>query len=375
MTQPLVFDGHLDLAMSAIDYNRDITRPVADLRRMEPPEGHPEAGICTVSLPALAEGGVGVCMATLFARAANREASLSGWASPALARAAVQGQLGYYRTLERQGWVRIITSGQALQEHEHQYRAWLQVRQQLASGRSAEELAGLPAPVPPLGVILLMEGADPLLAPDDVEEWVRAGVRAMGLAHYGPNRYAHGTGSDGGLLPGARDILAQMEAHHVVLDTSHLADDAFWQALEHCSGRVMASHSNCRVFAPGNRQLTDAQIDALIQRNAVIGIVLETSMLAGERGRQGGREAVDLADVVDHIDHICQRAGSHQHVGLGSDLDGGFGLERVPAGIDTVADLHRLAEHLDARGYTAEQVADILSGNWLRFWTEALSVH
>lgn len=367
MTEPFVFDGHLDLAMSAIDYNRDITLPVADLRRLEPPEGHPEAGVCTVSLPALAEGGVAFCMATLFARVANRKASLSGWASPALARAAIEGQLAYYRTLGRQGFLRIMTTAQALQEHGDQYRDYAQATTSRQTPPTPEGPSG-----PPLGVILLMEGVDPLLTPDEVEEWVQAGVRAMGLAHYGPNRYAHGTGSDGGLLPGAREVLAHMEANGVVLDTSHLADESFWEAMEHFSGRVMASHSNCRVFAPGNRQLTDAQIDALIQRDAVIGIVLETSMLAGERGRQGGREAVDLADVVDHIDHICQRAGSHRHVGLGSDLDGGFGRERVPTGIDTVADLPRLGEHLDARGYTSDQVADILGGNWMRFWTDAL---
>src|SRR5690606_15433954 len=193
-----------------------------------------------------------------------------------------------------------------------------------------------------------------------------------GPAHYGPNVYAHGTGSEGGLTPGGRELLRVMEAAGLVLDVSHLADRAFWEALDAFRGPVMASHSNCRALAPGPRQLDDRQIKALIERDAVIGIALETSMLAGERGRLGGREAVGWADVVAHIDHICQLAGSSRHVGLGTDLDGGFGRERIPAPLDSVRDVPRLAQALAERGYSPGDVEAILAGNWLRFWERVL---
>jgi membrane dipeptidase len=112
----------------------------------------------------------------------------------------------------------------------------------------------------------------------------------------------------------------------------------------------------------------------LIERNAVIGAALDSWMLcrSGWVRGQTPREAVTLCDVADHVDHICQLAGNAMHVGIGSDLDGGFGTEQTPLEIDTIADLQKLQPILKARGYSDDDVAGIFYGNWLRFFSEAL---
>lgn len=218
-----------------------------------------------------------------------------------------------------------------------------------------------------------MECADPLPSPESIVAWVQAGVRAVGPAHYGPNVYAHGTGAPGGLTQGGRRLLQLMDALGVVLDTSHLSERAFWEALDGFSGPVMASHSNCRALVPGDRQLDDAQLRQVIQREGVVGIALETGMLEG-RPAGTGRVGVGVDDVVRHIDHVCQLAGSARHVGLGTDLDGGFGRERIPEGLDSAADLPRLRDALLAKGYSREDADLVMYGNWLRFWQRALPV-
>lgn len=367
--RPLIVDAHLDLAMNALEYGRSLLLPLEEIRRREGPDGGPGgAGVCTVTIPALREAGVFLCGATVYARVGEPTAGLSGCPDQAAAYGVARGHLAYYEALARQGVIRIVTSADGLAAHRREWRdGWAGRRLGRPAQRSAEEPAS-----PPLGIILLMECADPLLHPGDVERWAAAGLRAVGPAHFGPNIYAHGTGSEGGLTPGGRELLRIMEGARLVLDVSHLADQAFWEAMDAFRGPVMASHSNCRALAPGPRQLDDGQIKTLIERDAVIGIALETAMLAGERGRLGGREAVGWDDVAAHIDHICQLAGSSRHVGLGTDLDGGFGRERVPAPLDSVRDVPGLAHALADRGYGPDDVTAIMGGNWLRFWERVL---
>lgn len=355
--KPFIVDAHLDLAMNALEYNRDLLLPVEEIRRLEKEaldrgwRGH-GGGECTVSLPAMRRAGIVLCVGTVYARIGEIRANLTGWASQANARAIALGHLGYYQTLARQGHLRFIGTRQDLEAHLQQV--------------TGQEPA-------PLGVVLLMECADPLLTPREVEEWWQQGVRAVGPAHYGPNVYAHGTGSGGGLTPPGRELLGYMEQLGMVLDTSHLSERAFWEAVDAYAGPVMASHSNCRVLAPGDRQLSDEQLKAIIQRDGVVGIVLEISMLGGGRLQgQAPTPPVDLQRVADHIDHICQLAGNARHVGLGTDLDGGFGRERVPRGIDSITDLPRLGEVLARRGYGTEDIQAVMGGNWVDFWRRNL---
>src|SRR5690606_27958750 len=152
-------------------------------RRREGPHGAPGAGICTVTIPALREAGVFLCGATVYARVGEPVAGLSGCADQAAAHGVARGHLAYYEALAQQGAIRIVASADGLAAHR---REWLEG---WAGGRPRNPAQGWAegAAAPPLGIILLMECADPLLRPGDVERWVGAGLRAVGPAHYGPN--------------------------------------------------------------------------------------------------------------------------------------------------------------------------------------------
>lgn len=354
----LVFDGHLDLAMNALAYGRDLALPLDALRRREAAfRDDGNRGTATVSLEELRRGRVFACAATLFARAARTAAptqmlrrSDSDFASTALAHAAAHGQLAWYRWLERHGHLRMISSAPALAEHAATWRD--------------------PAvPAPPLGAIVLMEGADAVTSLDELRLWHEAGVRVMSLTHTEANAWAGGNNTTDRLTAAGIELLGAMDEAGMILDLSHLADAGFFAALDAFPGRVLASHSNCRSLAPGARQISDEQIRLIAGRGGVIGVALHTGMLSGGRP---ARSEVSFEQVALHIDHICQLTGSADHAAIGSDLDGGFGREQTPVELDTAADLHAIAPHLTARGYTADDLNAILSGNWLRFYVEAL---
>jgi membrane dipeptidase len=355
----LIFDAHLDLAWNALDWNRNLALPVAEIRRQEQARGQSGKGqgCNTVSFPALRDGKVGIFIATLLARLFRPTAipAVERYSSMHAAYAAAQGQLNYYRLLEEQGVLRWIRDRNGLQSHA---RAWL------ASGEPKE----------PLGFILSMEGADPILSPSQVAEWWLSGLRIVGLTHYGVSPYAHGTGATGGLFPEGRSLLRAMEEVGMILDVTHLSDEGFDEALDLYSGPVLASHHNCRSLVPHQRQLTDGQIKRLVQRGAVIGMALDAWMLSPGwvRGETTPEQAgVRLEAVIDHIDHVCQIAGNIDHVGLGTDLDGGFGREQCPSDLDTIADLQQLGGLLARRGYDAEAIKKVLHGNWLHFFETA----
>jgi membrane dipeptidase len=355
----LIFDAHLDLAWNALDWNRDLRLPAADIRRHEREQGMTGKGrgCNTVSFAELRRGKVAIFIATLLPRLlrANQVPVVQRYASMEAAYAAAHGQLAYYRALEQQGLLRWIKDWPGLEAH---VVAW----QKQENGRE------------PLGFILSMEGADPVLAPEQVEEWWQAGLRIIGPAHYGVSPYAHGTGTEGGLFPPGRPLLKAMERVGMILDVTHLSDRCFDEALDIYGGPVLASHHNCRALVPDQRQLTDDQIKRLVARGAVIGAALDTWMLypGWVRGQTTPEEAgVKLEAMIDHIDHVCQLAGSARHAAIGTDLDGGYGREQSPIDLDTIADLQRLPDLLRGRGYAEEAVEGIMYGNWVQFFREA----
>lgn len=352
----LIFDAHLDLAWNGVEWDRDIRLPVTEIRQREQGMTGKSRGHNTVSLPEMHRGQVGCCIATLLARLVRLTEipAFARYASMTAAYGAAHGQLAYYRALEAEGWLRCIMDWPTLEAH---VRAW-------QSGGEAE----------PIGYILSMEGADPILSPEQVEEWWNAGLRIIGPAHYGISPYAHGTGTEGGLFPAGKPLLKEMERVGMILDVTHLTDQAFDEALDHFGGPVLASHHNCRSLVPNQRQLTDKQIKRLIDRGAVIGTAFDAWMLSPGwiRGQSQPKEAgVSLESVVDHIDHVCQLAGNARHAALGSDLDGGFGREQSPYDLDTIADLQQIPELLRRRGFGEEAVAGIMHNNWLRLFQEA----
>ena len=360
MTIPL-FDAHLDLAWSAVFFNRDLKLPVSEVRQREAAmTDEPARGRGTVTLPELRKAGVAVCVATLLARGGPGQKPQAGYKRTDLdyvngdvAHCAAHAQLAWYRLMEAQGQVRLIRTASQLDKH---WQAWL---------RDPHNL--------PLGVILSMEGADPVVTPAQLEEWWAHGLRAIGPAHYGRGQYAYGTATDGPLGTRGVELLRRMEELGILVDVTHLSDRSMAEALDVFGGPVLASHHNCRALVPGDRQLTDEQIRRLVARDAVIGLALDAWMLypGWERGRTSP-QVVGLEAAADHIDHVCQLAGSTRHSGIGSDLDGGFGTEQTPRDLDTIADLQKLAGILESRGYTRTDVDAIFHGNWLRFFKGAL---
>ncbi len=348
----LIVDAHLDLAWNALQWNRDLTSSVYTLRTRE--SGTPGKGraMNTVALPELAQGRVALCFATLLARSTGVPVPYLDYPTPAQAYGVAYGQLAYYHALEQQERVRIITGPAELDAHVTEWQTW--------------EAEGALVAAPPLGIVLSFEGADPILQPDTLDEWYRLGVRLIGPAHYGPGRYAGGTGTELGLTALGEVLLGEMERLGITLDLTHLSDRAFWQALERYSGHVFASHNNCRALVPHQRQFSDTQLRAIIERGGVIGAAMDTWMLQpGWVHGVSTNEETALAAVVDHIDHICQLAGNSRHAALGSDLDGGFGREQSPVDLDTIADLQQVIPLLAARGYRDEDIARICHGNWL----------
>jgi membrane dipeptidase len=350
----MIIDAHLDLAMNAMEWNRDLRLPVNEIRKGEAGlTDMPDRGNGTVSLPALRRAGIGLVVATQISRVQLPGTVLPANKSAAQAWARTQGQLHWYREMERTGEMRQICNLADLDNHLLQW--------------TSDD---------PIGFILSLEGADSLVTPDYLDLAFEYGLRAVGPAHYGPGRYANGTDSSGGLNDYGKTLLKKMDAYNMILDTAHLCDDAFWQALELYHGPLWSSHSNCRSLVNHNRQISDEMISALAARNAVIGVALDAWMMVPnwKRGLSTARAMhCGLEVLIDHIDHICQVTGSSDYVGIGSDLDGAFGKEQSPYDLDTAADLIGLAPLLSSRGYSEKDVEKILSGNWLNLMRKAFA--
>ena len=309
-------------------------------------------GTNTVSFPEMRRGEIGICLATLYGRMANRDTGLTGSATPQSCYALGMAHLAYYRAMERAGVMKQIRTRKDLQQH---LDCWNFDTQRT-----------------PFGYIVSMECADMIVDPGLVQEFYDYGVRAIGLTHYGINRYGGGTGTEVGLQPAAKQILEQMESLNIPLDLTHTSDPSFWDAVKWFNGRVLASHQNARKFADWQRQFTDDMIRVVIERDGVLGMVFDAIMLQPGYERGKTKPTVTLARTVENIDHICQMAGNARHVGIGSDLDGGYGTEQTPTDLDTIADLQKLVPLLEKRGYSKADVPGILHGNWLRFFGETL---
>ena len=352
-----IIDAHLDLSMNAMEWNRDLRLPVSEIRKSEAGmTDKPDRGKGTVSLPALRKGRVGLVVATQIARYTDPDNPLPGWNSPEQAWAQTQCQLAWYREMERCGEMVMINDLPSLENH---ISLW-----------NNDE----PDTHKPIGYILSLEGADSIVTLEHLQTAYNYGLRALGPAHYGPGRYANGTDASGRLSPMGKSLLREMERLHLILDATHLCDDAFWDAMDLFNGPVWASHHNCRALVNHNRQLSDAMIKILIDKKAVIGMALDAWMMVPHwiRGVSDPETMhCSLEIMADHIDHICQLAGNVLHVAIGTDLDGAFGKEQCPYDLDTIAELQKLPAILLKRGYTKQDIELILQGNWLRFLRNA----
>jgi len=347
----LLVDGHEDIAFNVVCGGRDCRRAARETRDADAVRRADAAplGEAMLGLADWRQARVAVIAATIFVepeRSRFNPHPANRYRTADEAHAAARRQLEVYRALSGDdGPFRIVRSGADL---DAVVEAWRRPG------------------TPPIGLILLMENADPIRTPDEVAEWHDAGVRIVGPAWMG-TRYCGGTFEPGPLTPEGRELLDRMAARGMVLDTSHMADEAFDEAVERYRGPVIASHSNPRALVPGDRHLSDAMIRALVVKDGVIGHVPYNAFLVpGWRASGARKDAATLATVVRAIDYVCDLAGSARHVAIGSDFDGGFGAESTPVGLETVADLPRIGEALADRGYRDDEVAAFTHGNWLR---------
>jgi len=367
----LIVDAHLDLAYNVLGWQRDYRRSARWNRRRE--AGAPaerENGQCCVGLPELVRGRVGIVFGTIFVEPSQRRYSNSPitYRDEKEAHAEGMAQLDFYRRWpEQEPHVKLIGSQRDLSDVLNTWGL-----QSDASGRLTVLPDRQTPAIHPVGIVPLMEGADPILEPKELERWVERGVRIVGPAWH-RTRYSAGSDAPGGLTNLGRELLEVIAQLGVVLDVSHMAHRALFEALDTFEGKhIIASHSNPYRIVPDERHLPDPAIEAIAERGGVIGIVLYNKFLKRGWGTGSKKRDVTLDDVVRAIDHVCQVTGSANYVGIGSDFDGGLGARQIPWEMDSSRDLGKIGAELARRGFDPDDVDKIMGGNWLRILRAAL---
>ncbi len=353
----LIVDAHADIAFNMLTYGRDYTRSAAETRKLEIGSAIPQDnGDSLIGWPDYQRGHVAVIFATLFASPIRFKTS----------------------DLENQVY-------RDFNEAHKLYREQLMIYHRMtdsipdkfrliASNADLSLILNHWQNTPPaegghpVGMVVLMEGAEAVRSPAELEEWYELGVRLIGPAWVG-TRYCGGWREPGPLTDDGRKLLAAMADYNFVLDLSHMDEQAAIEALDIYRGPVVGTHGNCLSLMPNsnsNRHFSDRIIQGIIERDGVVGVVpFNTYLKVGWERKKSRREEVPLDAVARHIDHICQLAGDSLHAGIGSDFDGGFGVQSVPPEIDTIADMQNLVSLLQARGYSETDTANILGGNWV----------
>ncbi len=358
------FDAHLDLAYLA-ENGRDLHASLKNCRGRYQP--------ASVTLPTMVEGNVRHCLATIFTEGVDTtkaDQETGAFTYP----------FGDADAAYRAGMRQMLL-----------YNAWRDagvIRQMPRRGHPPtnpiEPVAdGCPLEGGPINMGVLIECADPITDPDELELWVEKGVVAIGMAWWHQSRYAGGNGTKhtkpgNGLTDLGRSLVRAMDDLDVVHDLSHLSQRSVDELLSMTDRAVMASHSNCRVLMGDSNSLanqrhqSDEVIAEIANRGGVIGVNLLSAFLqpgldgGGRQGGKGGRASMDW--VVRHIEHICEVTGGTSSVGLGSDMDGGFGADELPVGIDTPSDLNLIVQALKDHGWGDADIAGFTHLNWLRFW-------
>jgi len=361
-----IIDAHQDLAWNMQTYGRDYTRSVKETRRIEAGTSIPDRnGDCIVGWPEYQQGKVAVVFSTLYATPAKYTeiGDTIVYKDFESAHRLYRSQIDVYRKLvdAHPDKFRLISS---IPELDSVMENW---------SNPAQDEKGHP-----VGLIHLMEGADGIRSPHELSEWWDLGLRMIGLAWAG-TRYCGGTNEPGPLTDDGRKLISAMAEYNFILDLSHMDEAAAYESLDRYEGPVMATHANCAELMRGsnsNRHLPDRVIRGLTERDGGVGVIpLKTFLKVGWVRKNGSRrEEVPLDVLIAHIDHICQLAGNANHSAIGSDFDGGFGLQSIPPELDSIADLQIIATKLMERGYSESDAANILGGNWLRFLRKNLPV-
>lgn len=348
----IIIDGHEDISINALPEGRDYLTSAQAIRQVEADAGFENPnGTCMLGLDDWLRGGVAIIVATIATIPRSH-------ANP--------GELSY-PTIEG-------AHQQAL-AHLDFYRRWASTHRQIELVRYSAQFdavletwreSNAPVSSRRIGLILMMENADPIREPQEVAWWAEQGIVMVGPAWH-DNRFTGDTKSGRPLTPLGRQLLSEMDHFGVALDLTHMSEAACLEALERFEGAVAATHAHSRRTVDLDRLLSDQVIEGIMARDGMIGVLPINWALDPEWERGRDKRCVTLAKVVDAIDHVCQIAGDASHVGIGSDFDGGQGSEAVPAELDTIADLPRLADALKSRGYSDVDVSNIMVGNWAHF--------
>lgn len=345
----IIVDAHLDLGYNAVALGRDLRLPLEELRARER-QGQVK-NTCMVTFPELRRGNVAIVGGSLFVEPAHSPwlAAGEGYHNAEEAYLQARTQLETYRRWSDEGELRFLRT---LADLDATLSAW-------------ETSPGA------IGLFLVLEGAAPIRSPAEVGWWAEQGARGVGLTWAAGTPYAGGNAAPGPLTDEGRALLREMAALNLLLDISHLWEAAAYDALERYPGPVAATHANPRALREGARQLPDRLIQQLAERDGVIGVIPFNMMLSESWRRDDPR--LPLPRVIEAIDHVCQVTGSARYVGLGTDADGGMGLEAAPLGLDSAADWGKIAALLRERGYAEADIAAILHDNWLRLMRTVLT--
>jgi len=371
---PYIIDAHQDLAYNALSFGRNYLQSAVETRQqeMDTPIPH-RAGHTLLGWPEYQRGQVAVIFGTLFL--SPRRYQAGSWETQAYTTSSeavklYEGQINYYRRLcdDHPDQFRLISQKKDLCDV---LDPWEKQPAVLPAGEPAVEQEETPPQAPvthPVGLVLLMEGAEGVTSPEEMELWWESGVRIVGPVWAG-TRFCGGMYEPGEFTREGLALLEIMADLGFILDISHMNEVSALQALDRYAGPVIASHANCRALLKGvdnERHFSDLVIRRLIERDGVMGVVPFNGFLYPGWKNSDDRQRVTLRHVAAHIDHICQLAGDAQHAGLGTDFDGGFGWPAVPFEINTIADLQKLAPVLAEYGYTEESTVDIFGKNWQR---------
>jgi membrane dipeptidase len=319
----MIVDAHLDIGWNAIADGRGFLAP--------PAPGY------VISRPALTSAGVGLVCATLYTAPAQARRAMRTrfvYENAHEAHIMAVAQVNYYKSCD----LHLIRDSSELQRY---VRGW----------RKGQ-----------IAAVMLMEGADPIETPSQLGAWTDMGVRIIGPA-WSRTRYSGGTRAPGGLTELGFQLLKAMSRKRVILDLSHMADQAVADSFAAWRGPIICSHSNAREIVPGDRQITDATAAEVARRGGILGISFYPAHL-----RKKGRTT--LHDVVLHAVHLARAAGGPEHVGLGTDLDGGIDSRYGP--IHDLGEMKKSLPILLRRHFSAGQIEGIMGGNWLDFLGRSL---
>lgn len=363
----IIVDSHQDLAWNILNFGRDYTRSAADIRRSEAGTQTPTLnGDTLLGWPDYIRGNVALVFVSLFAtpiRYKHGDWDRLCFGDTHGARRLYSQQLDVYHRLctEHPDRFQLVGTSYDLQNLLSAWEKYQAETLQFAGDQ------GKQTTLPTVGLLISMESAEAVGEPAELEYWWEKGVRIIGPAWTG-TRYCGGTYEPGPLTKDGFALLHTMDELGFGLDLSHMDETAALQALDIYQGKVLASHSNVQALLKGidnNRHLTDRVIRGLVEREAVIGVVPYNDFLKTGWKKGASRLEVTLLHLIEHIDYICQVAGNAKHAAIGSDFDGGFGVQSTPAEIDTIADLQLLTSLLAERGYAQDDIEAIMGNNWL----------